>query len=195
MLRFLYIPIIFISVLLTSCSQDEVISDAENCDREVVSRMTIYEFPDIYTIGMSKTVGDAAMAAWKETLASHNLYARREIGFYIYYDRDNNDYIIGEFIYGPMVPYSEGNAYMVFGEVTFPYKLCAFFHCHPPYMGVPGRKTGPSEADLEAAQKLGVPGVVYDYSPEYVDMYHIYEADGPVPYVFGPLKRGDLIFY
>lgn len=68
MLRFLYIPIIFISVLLTSCSQDEVISDAENCDREVVSRMTIYEFPDIYTIGMSKTVGDAAMAADRKSV-------------------------------------------------------------------------------------------------------------------------------
>lgn len=193
---FYLLSLITVVFLFTSCSNDENILSSENHDGVNPSEVTIYKFPNVDEIASSQEFEQAALAAWEEMLTYSTPQHRREIGFYIYYDRDKNSYEIGDWIYGPLEPYSSHKpSSIVFGEALFPNKVCAFFHCHPPYLSYPGRGTGPSQSDIDAADKLGLPGLLLDFSADYIDVFHIYEADGPFLHKFGPTSRGDQMFF
>lgn len=136
-------------------------------------------------------------AAWKEMLSHCTNHVRLEIGFYIYYNRDKNNYTIGEWKYGPLVTYAEECAYIDMGKPVNDYTVCAFFHCHPPSYTIKGRPTGASKEDEALAYKLGIPGIVYDYCAEYVDYLFPYNElkDNPCPYIFGPRQRSPYTIY
>ena len=117
---------------------------------------------------------------------------------YCYYRHSSNSYFIGEWVYGPLVPFTFGNeAYVNLGKPLFPYEVCAFYHCHPPYYGPDYRLTGASQEDENLAYKLDIPGFVFDYS--YSSVWGTYdyetEADFPTTYVFGPRQRSPYKFY
>lgn len=174
---------------MTSCQDKEDISTL--VEGEIPNR-TVYTYPHVKEILESNKVWDAMYGAWHEMLKSVTQHSRREIGFYIYYNFYTKDFWIGEWFYGPLVPYSQ-NSSLKFGEITHPYNLCAFFHCHTPYYGSGQRPTGPSDADINCAYDLGVPGLLFDYPSDYVDIYFYYDEFEPMLYdPFGPMQRSDL---
>ncbi len=75
------------------------------------------------------------------------------------------------------------------------YRVCAFYHCHPPYYGPDYRLTGASQEDENLAYKLDIPGFVFDYSYSSVWGTYDYETDFPTTYVFGPRQRSPYKFY
>ena len=184
---------------LSSCHGTEDDLYPNNSERTDASRrMSVLEYPDIYEILKSEKVILEALNAWKEMLTYATHFSRREIGFFIYYRHSSNSYIIGEWVYGPLVPFTFGNeAYVNLGKPLFPYEVCAFYHCHPPYYGPDYRLTGASQEDENLAYKLDIPGFVFDYS--YSSVWGTYdyetEADFPTTYVFGPRQRSPYKFY
>lgn len=189
LIRILSVSFVFFSLFLTSCNDSEEIVCPVS---EEMSSRTVYTYPHIDEILQSNKVYKAVNDAWNEMLSYVTPHSRREIGFYIYYDFDDKDFWIGEWFYGPLVPYdSNQSASVKFGEVIKPYNLCAFFHCHTPYYGPGERPTGPSDADIACANKLGVPGILFDYPSDYVYFDFPYDY-GPMLYMFGPMQRGDL---
>lgn len=179
---------------LASCHIDVEENDIGNDHR---SRATVLEYPDIYEIGNTPKVFKAMDAAWKEMLYHCTNYARLEIGFYIYYDRDKKDYIIGEWKYGPLVTYAEECAYIDMGKPVNYITVCAFFHCHPPSYTIKGRPTGPSKEDEALANNLGIPGIVYDYYADHITYLFPYDEykDDPCPYLFGPRQKSPYTIY
>ena len=184
---------------LSSCHGTEDDLYPNNSERTDASRrMSVLEYPDIYEILKSEKVILEALNAWKEMLTYATHFSRREIGFFIYYRHSSNSYFIGEWVYGPLVPFTFGNeAYVNLGKPLFPYDVCAFYHCHPPYYGPDYRLTGASQEDENLAYKLDIPGFVFDYS--YSSVWGTYdyetEADFPTTYVFGPRQRSPYKFY
>lgn len=116
--------------------------------------------------------------------------SRREVGFYIYYVKDTQKFWVGDLVIGPEVGYDD-YASMSLGVPSNSSQVCGFFHCHTPYYGPTGRSTGPSEADIEAAEKSGLPGIVYDYPIQFMTAQYWFEYDNMLPeaFVFGPERR------
>lgn len=95
---------------LSSCHGTEDDLYPNNSERTDASRrMSVLEYPDIYEILKSEKVILEALNAWKEMLTYATHFSRREIGFFIYYRHSSNSYFIGEWVYGPLVPFTFGN--------------------------------------------------------------------------------------
>lgn len=192
MQKFIYNVIIAILLLpLTACHDVDDISIPNSSERLGASRSgQVLEYPTAEEIWNSDEFFYAATAAWDKMLTYVTETSRREIGFYIYYNHSSNTYTIGEWSYGPLVPYAGGEpAYVNLGTPLFPLKLCAFFHCHAPYYGPGHREGGPSQADINVANQLGVPGLLLDYNYDYLWPGYPYEYDSPIIYTFGPEQR------
>lgn len=124
-----------------------------------------YVYPHVYEIESNPDVVAEMCKAWDIMMDIQTHHYRIEVGFYIYYDFNNCKYYFSELFYGPKAYYSDGGqAKMKYGDKGDTRGLCAFFHCHTPYLGLyDARPTGPSEADEEMADKLGIPGLLFDF--------------------------------
>ncbi|WP_305152375.1 hypothetical protein [uncultured Duncaniella sp.] len=184
----IFIKIFLIFLAISSLSLNSC-NDKEDMKEDMPSRSTVeYQYPHVYDIVNNIKVDNEMCKAWDRMLSYANDMSRREIGFYIYYS--DGYYWFSEWFYGPNTSYeSEKSPIVKYGDVENENALCAFFHCHTPYYGVGSRGTGPSEKDIEAAQLLGVPGILYDYNAESVSWFFPYEDSLPMPYFFGDKRR------
>lgn len=147
-------------------------------------------FPSGETIKQVQIVKDKMDQAWSEMLAGCNESGRFECGFCIYLNRNGQIYL-GDMQYGPNTPNTPNSAGGIELYVDKDINdLCAIFHTHTSYKFMPdncSRPTGPSDFDINAADSLHVPGLVYDYDVSevwgqctYIDHH---------AYTFGPTQR------
>ena len=137
-------------------------------------------FPSYSDIVADSTVKDETNQAWTKTKNDTTSTRRREVGFWIFIDTENEVYEVGPTIYGPFVANDEG-AYIYMGAKPgdtptnpslsdSPKYLVASFHTHTPmtyrtnYPSNTVRPVGPSQADKDYANNSKIPMVVYDYS-------------------------------
>ena len=187
-IKIMSVPFVLLSLFLTSCN-DDIEEPSEYKGRSTED----FQYPHVYDIVNNLRVDNEMCRAWDRMLSYVNDNSRLEIGFYIYYDK--GDYWFSEWFYGPNTSYeSEISPIIKYGDVENKNALCAFFHCHTPYYGVGSRGTGPSDKDKEAAQILGVPGILYDYNAESISWFFPYEDSLPMPYFFGYMRRPNRYF-
>ena len=144
----------------------------EYCGKE--SEMEVL-FPSYEQIVQDATIVGITDAAWAATILDCSETNRRERGFWILLDTENNSYASGPTTYGPWVDNVAG-AYVELpprpsdspaspppnaGGCLYP---VASFHCHTPttYRDR-GRRAGPSPEDNLVDFYDNVPGIVYDY--------------------------------
>lgn len=179
---------------MSSCSgyEEEIIKEQEKS--QDVSRSMNYDYPSVWEIVNDSDLYDDLWDIWYSMYRKQTSEYRMEAGCYIYYNFSTGKPYCGEVFYGPKVYYNEDYstcASLTYGQVVNETKLCAFFHCHPPYRSYKShRPVGPSDADIQAAYLLGVPGILMDYSGAgYVDAYFDYDHTLPGFINFGPERK------
>ena len=150
------------------------------------------DFPSVTEIAESPIVKKTMEEAWGKMINNASEKGRREYGFFIYYDFKTKKYTVGPMVEGPnIVGFCGTSANVYLGVPTDNLKVCAFFHTHTTleYCHEDGyRPTGPSDADVNYASALGLPGLLYDYAQSQISC----GDDKKLPhiiYTFGPSKR------
>lgn len=193
-------------ISLSSCSNN-IIEDIEESEELLSLSSRIgnsrngveHVFPNLEKIALAPVVVTQMDKAWEKMLALVVPYSyRQEVGFYIYYDHEKRDFWVGDLIIGPKVSYkSYDPACLELGKVENNLQVCAFFHCHTPWYNTKDdlyRPTGVSDKDIEAAFRMNLPGLLYDYQPPYISDLDPYEEMHPVLTPFGPEKRSPVYY-
>lgn len=196
----LWLSLLFsIGIIITSsCSYDLELkpTDDVSTTNELLEgqllRSSEYRYPHVYEIVTDDTVIKNMELAWEMMIESASENGRREFGFYIYYDDRFKKYECGIIRGGPVVTGGEGtHASLCLGGAANNRTVCAFFHCHTTLQYCTSdvsRVTGPSTSDIEFAYNQGLPGILYDYSAEYL-IGGTYKGAPYKTYTFGPTQR------
>ncbi len=148
---------------------------------------------------------------WEKSIASNNLNARREFGFYILgYNEDGTGMVMeegkicegkpndcptkGKLTYTVDIEYEDEFCFLEFHPLNDTKYIVGIFHTHPPLTNCPSGAirdggVGPSESDRNSIGSPHVPGFVYDYVNN-IKGGHAPDAVAKV-YPYGPYKRVD----
>ncbi len=183
----------------SSCSNDDI-DGLDFCNKTFASRMTrsngetgicgfvTISYPNKAEIKSS--LSSKMTEYWNMTKQSATKQSRREYGFIIYYDDENELIYAGEKVEGPEVDSATG-ACIYITNYDDRESICGVFHTHTPatYTRVGYvRSTGPSRLDSDAVRMC--PEFVYDYAAPFVISGHIKDMDAKI-YDYGPDKRPD----
>lgn len=146
-------------------------------------------FPTASEIAQDPGVQAKMELAWELTLLNCTELGRREYGFLIYYDISTDTDCLGPIQKGAIVSNSQQSTiYMTGPYYIQEYSLCAAFHTHTSYQyvsSIMSRLTGPSNQDVNTANRSLMPGLVEDYSAHSLfsgdSKYNVHRL-----YVFGP---------
>ena len=151
-------------------------------------------YPNVNTILQSYVVTANMNDAWNRMMNSCTQNGRREFGFWICYDHENQSFWCCDMDSGPMVSYLDGG-YVNLRELKTAKQrtqACAFFHTHTSFhlaSTTCSRLTGPSTDDISLANNIfKVPGILYDYPKPNIWGGHPVDKQY-ITYTFGPNQR------
>lgn len=153
-------------------------------------------YPDVDRIKNDPVVKAKMRDAWELTKQNSSSNGRKEYGFYIYYDATSDKLSCGTMQNGEPSNWcgeKDGDGpELDLGDDTNSVKVCAFFHTHTTIEYCErktSRKTGASDYDKYTARLKKLPGLVYDYfeNPIQVPEHHKTDSAHVIP--FGISRR------
>ncbi len=183
----------FLSLLFLSCNEAD--SDYKNIieEKSKENRASITKsYPSSGDISSDYVISVAMSALWKQTKSRAAAGERVEMGMMFFcepvpYPQVMYDISSSETeIYILQSATDPGRLVM---STTNPY-YCGYFHTHPPMSNLPSnysRDVGPSDTDREYATKIGIPGLVIDYTERVVGGHDLHMP--AKIYYFGPVRR------
>jgi hypothetical protein len=164
------------------------------------------QYPNVNTI--KNNIASKLNSIWQETKNATLISGRQEKGFWVYLNTNTVGYEYSTTINGSIVtcgeqtsisPGSYSDTGMDGSLLTEGKNAVAFVRTHPPLTycsSVNFRVVGATAAEIEWANSIGIPNIVYDYSGEYYSstyQYLIYGGHGinntAQTYTFGPTRR------
>ena len=195
----------FVLLLFSSCSKDDYYLFSDDFWTEYAQeqrglmtktspepQIQTLSYPTVSQISNSSVVLEQMNRAWLNMKNSCTRDGRREYGFWIYYNHTESKFWCGDIVEGPLRAYTEGTPASVnLGPYENNFQVCGFFHTHTSLEMAPrnySRTTGPSQADIDFANRQKIPGLLYDYSAQTIRSGDSRNAAYSL-YTFGPNKR------